>query len=252
MCTRSIWFRWHAEPGSLRETHLRQWEIRLGTVRTPAQSLATAPVTLMCKNQGLHHCPQGPDVICVPFTSLISLTSSLPSLTPFPPHWSPSWGFFLRGGDEVEKKSFIALPGKGGHSGLKPSKLCVPTWGRGSLWGVLQSRGGVAEKDQGVCRAHIPSIDSFNPEIFWCQVVLWSVVLEVIEPSLWNIFHLVGISVSAKQLKDIVMCTPWGGIRTLPQGCTVVSWLFYPCLCIPSLPWSATVWTCPLELREGS
>ena len=29
---------------------------------------------------------------------------------------------------EVEKNSFIALPGKGGHSGLMPSKLCVPPW----------------------------------------------------------------------------------------------------------------------------
>ena len=29
--------------------------------------------------------------------------------------------------DEVEKKSFIALPGKGGHSGLMPSRLCVLT-----------------------------------------------------------------------------------------------------------------------------
>ena len=28
---------------------------------------------------------------------------------------------------EVEKNSFIALPGKGGHSGVMPSKLCVPT-----------------------------------------------------------------------------------------------------------------------------
>lgn len=32
---------------------------------------------------------------------------------------------------EVEKNSFIALPGKEGHSGLMPSKLSVPT--RGSL-----------------------------------------------------------------------------------------------------------------------
>ena len=30
---------------------------------------------------------------------------------------------------EVEKKSFIALPGKGGHSGLMPSKLCTPGGG---------------------------------------------------------------------------------------------------------------------------
>ena len=31
---------------------------------------------------------------------------------------------------EVEKNSFIALPGKGGHSRLVPSKLCVPGTGR--------------------------------------------------------------------------------------------------------------------------
>ena len=29
---------------------------------------------------------------------------------------------------EVEKNSFIALPGKRGHSGLMPSKLCIPSW----------------------------------------------------------------------------------------------------------------------------
>ena len=31
--------------------------------------------------------------------------------------------------DEVEQNSFIALPGKGAHSGLMPSKLCIPTQG---------------------------------------------------------------------------------------------------------------------------
>ena len=30
---------------------------------------------------------------------------------------------------KVEKDSFIALPGKGGHSRPMPSKPCVPTWG---------------------------------------------------------------------------------------------------------------------------
>ena len=30
---------------------------------------------------------------------------------------------------EVEKKSFAALSGKGGHRRLMPSKLCVPSWG---------------------------------------------------------------------------------------------------------------------------
>ena len=31
---------------------------------------------------------------------------------------------------EEKMGSFIALPGKGGHSGLIPSKPRVPTWGR--------------------------------------------------------------------------------------------------------------------------
>ena len=104
---------------------------------------------------------------------------------------------------------------------------------------------------------------SFVVPLIWPQVVSWwaSVVLKVIKlwPSLWNeecfIKQLTssiwwGFS-SAEELKDIVMCVPWGGTRTLPQGCTIVSWLFLPCFCMPSLPWLATVWTCPLELREG-
>ena len=36
-----------------------------------------------------------------------------------------------------------------------------------------------------------------------------------------------------KELKDIVMCIPWGGTSTLPQGCSLVSWLLLSCL--PSL-----------------
>ena len=69
------------------------------------------------------------------------------------PQYLGGWG-----GGEVEKNSFIALPGKGGHSGLMPSKLCVPTQGWGGPVRVLESRGGIADKDQGVCRACIPSI----------------------------------------------------------------------------------------------
>ena len=33
-----------------------------------------------------------------------------------------------------------------------------------------------------------------------------------------------------KELKDIVMCIPWGGTRTLPQGCSLISWLLLSCL----------------------
>ena len=73
----------------------------------------------------------------------------------------------------------------------------------------------------------------------------------------WRMLHqvvhlpFVGGFSSAEELKDIIMCIPWGGTRTLPQGCTIVSWLLLPCHCIPSLPWLATVWMCPLELRDG-
>ena len=47
------------------------------------------------------------------------------------------------------------------------------------------------------------------------------------------------------------MCISWGGPRTVPQSCAIVAWLFLPGLRIPFLPWSATVWICPLDLREG-
>jgi len=32
--------------------------------------------------------------------------------------------------DEVEKDSFIVLPGEGGHRGIMPLNPCLPTWGR--------------------------------------------------------------------------------------------------------------------------
>jgi len=42
---------------------------------------------------------------------------------------------------EVEKKSFITLPGKRGHSKLMPSKLCLNLEGTESLT-VMVQRGG--------------------------------------------------------------------------------------------------------------
>ena len=47
-----------------------------------------------------------------------------------------------------------------------------------------------------------------------------------------------------------ILYIPWGGTRTLPQGCTIVSWLLLPCLCIPFLPWLSSVWNCPSKLRK--
>ena len=44
---------------------------------------------------------------------------------------------------------------------------------------------------------------------------------------------------------------PFRRNQALPQGCTIVSLLLLPGLCIPSLPWWASVWICFLELWEG-
>ena len=46
------------------------------------------------------------------------------------------------------------------------------------------------------------------------------------------------------------MYIPWGGTRTLAYHCPIVSWLPFLFLCIPSFFWLATIWICPLELRE--
>ena len=55
---------------------------------------------------------------------------------------------------------------------------------------------------------------------FWFQLV-WG--LRACGQHAVNFSHLAGVSVSAKQLKDIVMNIPWWGTRTLPQGCAIVS-----------------------------
>ena len=43
---------------------------------------------------------------------------------------------------------------------------------------------------------------------------------------------------------------PWGGLRTLPHGYTIISWLPFLCFCIPSLCSLVTAWICSLVLRE--
>ena len=58
-----------------------------------------------------------------------------------------------------------------------------------------------------------------------------------------DIFHFPGFN-------SIVLCISWGRTWTLPQGCTIVSWLHLPSLCIPSLPWLTTVQTCILGFRK--
>ena len=63
-----------------------------------------------------------------------------------------------------------------------------------------------------------------------------------------NIFHLLGVLEGVQRYCSLY---PLKGTRILPQGWTSVSWLLLPCLCIPSPPWLATVWNCPLKFREG-
>ena len=64
-------------------------------------------------------------------------------------------------------------------------------------------------------------------------------------PQAVNIFHLFRVLVLQKSSEILLYVLR--GTRTLPQGCTVVFCPLLPCLCIPSLPWSTTIWTCPLE-----
>ena len=67
-----------------------------------------------------------------------------------------------------------------------------------------------------------------------------------------NTLHLLGGGVTfIDELKAIVMCITWGGTGTLPQGCTLVSWLLFPCLGILFLSWLVTVQTCPLGFKEA-
>ena len=66
-----------------------------------------------------------------------------------------------------------------------------------------------------------------------------------------TILNLGGGFSSAEELNSIVVYIPWGGTRTLPQACTIVSWLLLPPFCIRCLPGLATVWIYFLKLREG-
>ena len=83
--------------------------------------------------------------------------------------------------------------------------------------------------------------------IFWFQLV-WGLLACGQHPV--NFSNLMKISVSAKELKDTVVGTPWG-----VQG--PVQRLHCCFLTVPHLsqhplpPWLATVWTCSLELRRG-
>ena len=57
--------------------------------------------------------------------------------------------------------------------------------------------------------------------------------------------------VPAEELRGIIKHISWGPCAFTPLPCTVVSLLLLNRFCISSLSWEATLWICPLEIREG-
>ena len=66
---------------------------------------------------------------------------------------------------------------------------------------------------------------------------------QLTSPMWWRFQYLQNSS------KIIVMCIPWRGAGTLPQGCTIVSSLFLPWSWHPLPYLTSNCWTSPLELR---
>ena len=131
---------------------------------------------------------------------------------------------------EVEKNSFIALPGKGGHSGLIPWKLCPAPGNDSEEFYSVQ----IARHDQLV---DFPLIDWWwgNWEsgslTFWFQQV-WD-----LHASGWhtiNFFHLVGVSVSAIQrTAQNTIYSPWGRTKDL-WLCSMAKVLLFCLACLLS------------------
>ena len=68
-----------------------------------------------------------------------------------------------------------------------------------------------------------------------------------------NFSYLEGVSTSAKQLKDIILCICWWGTRTLPQVASVVSqWLVSPLSHIPSSSLIYNFFCLPIGTQERS
>ena len=64
-----------------------------------------------------------------------------------------------------------------------------------------------------------------------------------------NFLHIIGVSVSAKQLRNCDMYTPWGGNNDPAKGRTIVPSAILSYLCIPSLQIS-NCFILPMEHRE--
>ena len=139
---------------------------------------------------------------------------------------------------EVEKDSFITLPGKGGHSGLLPRKtmrshlerivrsfIVMVQRGRDRLMDILLIGWWWGKWES--------ATSTFRFQPIWCLHACGQHTIDN-----HNFPHLERVSVSAKQLKDIVVYIRWWGTKTLPQGSTMVSLdcLFLPGLATPPFP----------------
>ena len=140
---------------------------------------------------------------------------------------------------EAEKNSFIALPGKGWVSRLMLLELCPSRIG--GIVAVVRSftalvRGWNCWQGSG-CVQGLPSFNLASGGLLmssvWSNCDLLSGLKNA--SSSYHLPFVRGFS-SAEEHRDAVMCVSWGGARTEPWECTVVSWLLLPYLCIPQTP----------------
>ena len=183
--------------------------------------------------------------------------------------------------------SVVALPGKGSHSRLMPWKLCPNLEWIVRSFAVIVQRGSDQLVDILLIGWWWGKWESASATDWFQYVWVYVLVGSIQFTSTWQgfqylqnsseillcisaegelgpwpmgavlflsvLFHLVfdlsayGIFVSTKDQT----CTPCSGSSLDHQGSpdTIVSWLFLLCLCTPSLPSLAAIWTSPLELR---
>ena len=134
-----------------------------------------------------------------------------------------------------------------------PSKLCVSAWGWGGKFGEefysKGSRVALLIRIRGC--ANLASVGlltrfcGYQPMTFSLE---WRMLYQV-----GNNFHFWGFQFFRRAHKYCYVNPLRQNQDPFPRLCTVYYflWFFLLYLCIPSLLWLATVWTCCLKFREG-